>query len=249
MDFPFGYSTQRVTLEQLRTKSTFRNAHPELRRRVEAMMIASGGSVGVGTMWRDPVAQDRERARRLATHTGAQMAPSSRSWHCAGGAIDVVGNQRWARDNCHHFGLYYATWAGESLWHQQLAELPHARPTGASVDQFVGHHEIVNPPGAPVVEPHPAGFPPFNPAACQFSLWPLSGVKPVVRIGFHGDAAAYAQGVIRCKGGPDHQIPVDGVWGRTSAWHLMAFQNFFGLHADGWLGPQTWAMIDRLASQ
>ena len=245
---PFGYGSQRVTIAQLRTKATWRNSHPELRRRCEAMFIASGGTVGVGTAWRDPAAQDAERARRLRTHTGAQMAPSARSWHCAGGAIDIVGNQHWAKDNCHRFGLYYATWAGESLWHQQIDGMPHARPSGASVSMYVGHHEIVDPP-THTPEPHPTGFPPFRPEHGEYSLWPFAKNKPTVRVGFHGDAAKYAQAVIKRNCGPAHAgMIVDGVWGPQSAQHFRGVQRFFGKHVDGWIGTEGWGVVDMLAS-
>jgi hypothetical protein len=145
LTFPDGYQGNRVTLAQLRTHSTFANLHPEMRRRVEAMMVASGGTIGIGTGYRSPASQDAEYHRRQelnaqGIHT-APMTPSSRSWHCAGAAVDLVGDTRWAGVHAPQFGLVQATWGSET-WHFQPIELPHARMTNSDPDRWIGHHEI-----------------------------------------------------------------------------------------------------------
>jgi hypothetical protein len=160
LTFPDGYQGRRVTLDQLRQHSTFANLHPEMRRRVEAMMIASGGTIGIGTGYRSPASQDAEYQRRRqlqaqGVHT-APMTPSSRSWHCAGGAVDLVGDTAWAGVHAPQFGLLQATWGGET-WHFQPVELPHARPAGALVDEFIGHHGVPD-----VHEPQPVPAPPVH---------------------------------------------------------------------------------------
>lgn len=157
MTFPDGYRGNRVTLAQLRTHSTFANLHPEMRRRVEAMMIASGGTIGIGTGYRSPASQDAEYNRRQqlkaqGVHV-APMTPSSRSWHCAGAAVDLVGDTHWAGIHAPQFGLIQATWGGE-VWHFQPVELPHARMTNSDPDRWLGHHEIVHTP-LPVIRPAP----------------------------------------------------------------------------------------------
>jgi hypothetical protein len=155
--YPDGYNGGRVTLDELRQHSTFSNLHPEFRRRVEAMLIASNGTVGIGTGYRSPASQDAEYRRRQqlqaqGVHT-APMTPSARSWHCAGAAVDLVGDTAWAGVHAPQFGLLQATWGNES-WHFQPIELPHARPSGASPDRWLGHHEIAHTP-QPVPTPAP----------------------------------------------------------------------------------------------
>lgn len=251
MDYPYGYGSTRVTMEQLKAKQTWRNLHPEFARRLEALLVASNGTVGVGTAWRDPAQQDAERARRLATGTGAQMAPSDKSWHCAGGAVDLVGDQQWAKDNAHHFGLYYATWAGESLWHQQPDGLPHARPSGASVNDYIGHVEIVGiPPSPPVVPgPPPPSWPPFDPNLQWWSLYPLDLNKAPVQAGSHGDLVKYLQGVLKHKAGQNIGN-IDGVFGPRTRTAVRNYQTFWfhggvQIHVDGKVGMQeTWPLID-----
>jgi hypothetical protein len=248
MDFPIYYQAQRVTIEQLRTKSTFANSHPEMRRRLEAMLVASGGSVGIGTAWRSPASQDAERARRLATHTGAQMAPSDKSWHCAGGAADLVGDLGWASIHCGEFGLVMATWGGER-WHFQPVELPHARPSGAPVDRYIGHHEVPANVLPPVLVEPPVGWPPFDANRQWWSLWPLSQSKPSLDVGDHGDAVRYLQGVLKFKAGQNIGN-IDGVFGprvRTAVRNYQTFWKHGGvaITVDGKVGMQeTWPLID-----
>lgn len=93
--------------------------------------------------------------------------------------------------------------------------------------------------------PPPAGWPPFNPAAGQFSLWPLSTSKPMIQVGARGDAVKYVQGVLRSK--LNYAIGVDGVFGNITRDNVIWFQATQGLKTDGIVGPITWGRIDAVA--
>lgn len=89
------------------------------------------------------------------------------------------------------------------------------------------------------------GFPPFNPAAGQFSLYPLAA-KPAVKLGDSGDTVKYLQGVLKIKAGQDVG-PIDGKFGPKTEAAVKNLQAFFGLTVDGWVGAQTWKVVDYLA--
>lgn len=241
--YPYGYQADRVTIEQLRSKSTFARLTPEFRRRVEAIIVASNGALGIGTGYRSPASQDAERARRLQTGQGAPMAPSAKSWHCNGYAVDFVGDLGWFGEHAAAFGILQADWSGER-WHGQPIEVPHARPAGASPP--LAAWDL--PGSTPVPQPHPPAtpdFPPFDPARCLFSLWPLAS-KPWAVIGTHHESVKYLQGVLACRG--QHITAFDGVYGPQTQRAVVNLQRFFGLATDGKVGPQTWAVVDQLAS-
>jgi hypothetical protein len=85
------------------------------------------------------------------------------------------------------------------------------------------------------------GFPPFNPAQGQLSLYPWAANKPTLRIGSTGDTVRYFQGGARKLG---YGISVDGSYGNQSAMVARDFQAKNGLAADGIVGPLTWAKFD-----
>lgn len=87
------------------------------------------------------------------------------------------------------------------------------------------------------------GFPPFNPAAGEFSLWPLAA-KPNLRVGSTGDVVRYLQGVLRKDG---FGIVIDGNFGNGTANVVRAFQAKHGLVVSGWANPEVWITIDRIA--
>lgn len=79
-----------------------------------------------------------------------------------------------------------------------------------------------------------------------WGLWPLNDAKPELQIGALGDAVLYLQCVIfhRAGGG----IARDGSFGSQTERRVRDVQHFFGLDVDGTCGPQTWGLIDLLAS-
>lgn len=88
-------------------------------------------------------------------------------------------------------------------------------------------------------------FPPFNPAAGQFSLWPFAP-KAAVKFGDRGDAVKYLQGVLKLKAKQDVG-PIDGAFGLMTEEAVKNVQRLFKYTVDGWVGAQTWAAIDLLA--
>jgi hypothetical protein len=89
------------------------------------------------------------------------------------------------------------------------------------------------------------GFPPFDPAHGQFSLYPWATNKPVLRLGSQGDPVKYMQGVFKTKLG--YGIGVDGGYGNVTTNFVRWFQGSHGLKVDNIVGPATWAAIDKFA--
>jgi len=130
--YRFGYGTQRLTLEQLETRRTWIDLHPEIRRRLIRMFDvarAGGHDLGIGEGARDPVQQEAEfyrrhnqvssggccsyKGKRWALKPGmAPIAPPGNSNHEKGildgfaMAADLVGwEDHWFDANCQRFGL------------------------------------------------------------------------------------------------------------------------------------------------
>lgn len=122
--------------------------HPTMRQRVEQLVAASGGKVGIGQAYRSKSEQEsmfRSRYRKTSSPTdksgnknwqwdgsywehvsGAQAAPPGRSMHEIGLAVDLTGDMGWISANAARFGLKNFTSMGEP-WHVQPSELPGGR--------------------------------------------------------------------------------------------------------------------------
>jgi hypothetical protein len=122
--------------------------HPTMRQRVEQLVAASGGKVGIGQAYRSKADQEsmfRSRYRKTSSPTdksgnknwqwdgsywehvsGAQAAPPGRSMHEIGLAVDLTGDMGWISANAARFGLKNFTSMGEP-WHVQPSELPGGR--------------------------------------------------------------------------------------------------------------------------
>lgn len=88
--------------------------------------------------------------------------------------------------------------------------------------------------------------PVFDPAAGQWSVWPLAA-KPTIRKGAQGDAVRYLQGVMKLKANQSW-LRVDGGFGNLTRQSVLNVQRVAGIYRDGVVGPQTWKVIDRLAT-
>lgn len=122
--------------------------HPTMQQRVDQLIAASGGKVGLGTGYRSKAAQEtmfRSRYRKTSSPvdaegkknwewdgsywehvSGAQAAPPGRSMHEIGLAADLTGDMSWVTANAARFGLKHFESMGEP-WHVQPSELPNGR--------------------------------------------------------------------------------------------------------------------------
>ncbi len=122
--------------------------HPTMQQRVDQLVAASGGKVGIGQGYRSKAEQEtmfRSRYRKTSSPTdangkknwewdgsywehvsGAQAAPPGRSMHEIGLAADLTGDMAWVQANAGRFGLKHFAGMGEP-WHVQPAELPNGR--------------------------------------------------------------------------------------------------------------------------
>jgi hypothetical protein len=122
--------------------------HPTMQQRVDQLVAASGGKVGIGQGYRSSAQQEamfRSRYRKTSSPTdksgnknwewdgsywehvsGAQAAPPGRSMHEIGLAADLTGDMGWITANAARFGLKHFANMGEP-WHVQPSELPSGR--------------------------------------------------------------------------------------------------------------------------
>jgi len=122
--------------------------HPTMQQRVDQLIAASGGKVGIGTGYRSKAEQEtmfRSRYRKTSSAvdsngkknwewdgsywehvSGAQAAPPGRSMHEIGLAADLTGDLAWVTANAARFGLKHFDSMGEP-WHVQPSELPNGR--------------------------------------------------------------------------------------------------------------------------
>lgn len=94
-------------------------------------------------------------------------------------------------------------------------------------------------------------WPPFDPPRGLWGLWPLAA-KPALKVGLRrtpevNDATLYLQGVLKFKAG--QTVTVDGNFGPQTKKAVQNLQMFFKLKVDGVIGNQTWALIDKLATE
>jgi len=139
---PFGYNGNRITLNELKSKSTFSGMNPRMKTRLLAAMRANP-NLGVGGGTRDPSQQEamfRDRYRKTGKKTGvrwqgaywervkgAPAAPPGRSMHEIGLAADLVGDLNWLQANASRFGLKTFADVNNEPWHVQPSELPNSR--------------------------------------------------------------------------------------------------------------------------
>lgn len=96
-------------------------------------------------------------------------------------------------------------------------------------------------------EPFPGGAPP-QPAPLPpraFGDWPYVEKEMIAR-GSKGEVVAYLQKVIYLKAGGN--IAVDGDFGPQTEGRVRTVQMNAGITQDGIVGPQTWGVIDGLAT-
>jgi hypothetical protein len=248
--YRIGYAQQRVDLAGLRAWSRFAGVHPEIQRRVIAMMDAAraaGVDLGVGGALRTTAEQEQlflsrhhvsitgccwYKLRRYQLNDGAaHAAPPGKSYHeptidgrCA--ALDMVGwESGWLERNAGRFAMRTFTEVNGERWHIQPTELPASR---SSYDPLV--HKLNM----------------WSATALPYGAWPTT-LKPTLRVGDQHDAVRYLERVLNERAG--QHCAIDRVFDAGTAVAVRNLQSFFGLVVDGVVGSQTWPVIDMLATR
>jgi hypothetical protein len=126
------------------TSGSSSGLNDKFRQRLEQMIEASGGKVGIGGGFRSS-AQQRSlflsRYSRTSDKTGtfwdgaywkknsgvADAAPPGMSMHEIGLAADLTGDLNWVQENAAKYGLKTFANVNNEPWHVQPAELPNSR--------------------------------------------------------------------------------------------------------------------------
>lgn len=177
--YPYGYNTppQQLTLAQLEARATWRNLHPEIKRRLLALFDAAqaaGVTLGIGEGARSAQQQrtvflqrhhivpsggccSYDGKRWMLNQGMAHAAPPGRSYHeddaYEGRAVaaDLVGNLKWMAARAAAYGFVEFSNVGNEPWHVQPSEFPKAR------SQYAGQQLTVWP------LPTPSPIPPVPP--------------------------------------------------------------------------------------
>lgn len=258
-DYP-TYWDKRVTIDKIVTSRTFQGMHPTMQERVQGLIEASDGRVGLGQGLRDSAQQlqmflnrhvpdpngkhsyDGKRWSRLPGMAAA--APPGMSMHEIGLAADMTGDMGWLRDNVARFGLQTFEQVNKEPWHVQPSELPRGRSSyqknpGWGMPPWNGSANVpmvANDVGAsPSPTPSPTPVPP--------SATPLT---PALRAspGDSGPAVAVLIEALIARGLlADSSASRTGVYGPELATLVEEFQRSNGLAADRMVGPQTWGSL------
>jgi hypothetical protein len=145
------YTTPK-TLSQIKARTDWKGLDAEFAHRVEALMVASGGTIGFGGGSRttegqtalflsryheDPNGVIYWNGKRWTKNPGvATAAPPGRSYHeptteegkaLAADLVAVAGNFSFVHNNAHLYGLVDFALVNAEPWHVQPLEIPHAR--------------------------------------------------------------------------------------------------------------------------
>lgn len=173
-----------------------------------------------------PATQDRYPLTRIGEIGESVRLIQKIIFSNAGGHISVDGvfgpqTEERVRDVQRAFGLEQDGVVGPQTW-SALIRLNAGEPM----------------PALPVPQP---GQTPLN----VFGTWPHQD-KPVLRRGARGDIVRYLQSVISSRAGGG--IAVDGDFGPQTERRVVEVQRIFNAAQDGVVGPQTWGIIDHLAT-
>lgn len=248
---PYGYQGKNETLEQTRAKHQHKY-HPEAWRRIEAVIIASDGLLGLNDDQSlcgvGGGARTREEQAAAYARDPNTFAPVDSSFHqgmewasklIGAQAIDWVGAfgrhdeaWKWLRDNGGLYGIKTFWNVNGEPWHSQCIEIAN------SVSQW--KRDGRPDPGTWVF---PGQLPP--PPTGDYGLWPLNPNKPEILEGSLGDAVRYLQRVCNDKAG--QALSVDGEFGPATREAVTNLQTFFGLiPIDGRVNKNEWDLVDAL---
>ena len=237
---PQGMGTQ-LTWDQMMTKKTVYNMHPEVQRRFKALIefaAVCGVPLGVGTSW---------RVQPNPPPPG--FAKPGNSWHesCpvdpvsgTALAIDTVPNISWdwMERNCATYGLRSFRNVNNEPWHVQPVEIAAGRKMATTlppINTFDLPGEDVPPP----VIPPPAGG--TNP---EWVTWVMNN-QPVLKKGASGVNVRRMQHLLAADGNMNeaNTANYDGQFGSGTESALKGFQSEAGGTPDGICGPWSWGAL------
>ena len=174
--YPYGYAKDAngvmgmgtmLTWDQMMTKKTVYNLHPEVRRRFKALIekaASEGVPLGVGTGWRvqpNPPPPGFAKPGN-SWHESCPVSPASPSAF----AIDTVPNISWdwLGRNCATYGLRVFTHVNNEPWHAQPVDIPTGRKY-ATTPPPIG---IWNLPGKPSIPSKPPLEDDVHPTVCSW---------------------------------------------------------------------------------
>jgi hypothetical protein len=244
--FPYGYSRPpdggpqgmgtMLTWEQMCTKQTMYNLHPEVVRRFHALIHyahAVGIPLGIGTGWRvQPPKKPGFAAPGNSWHESVPVNPIS----ATALAIDTVPNVSWdwMENHCGNFGFRTFRFIGNEPWHIQPTEIPASRNYTTKLPPLY----TWDLPGEPrPIPPTPTPTPPSS-----TGVFTVQGYRKEVRQGSTGKMAKMCQQQINLIGGQG--LVEDGQFGSQSVAGLKNVQTVLGVTADGICGPQTWQALE-----
>ena len=236
-----------VEFEVIARTRNFKDMHPTMKERLQALMEGSGGKVGWGQGVRTPQQQLQlflERhsldpqgtivwnGEKYSRHKGAPAAPPGRSMHELGLAADLVGDFAWLGHNVGRFGLMTFADVNNEPWHVQPVELPKGRKQYEQQGSKWGAYPTYDKGSAP-----PSGG---GAARTQLALTPAL----VARLGDTGPAARVLMEALVARGlRPDAPASRDGEYGTDDKELVLEFQREHDLAVDGEVGPQTWSKL------
>lgn len=251
--YPYGYAKDangvmgmgtRLTWEQMLTKKTVYNLHPEVQRRLHALIefgATKSVALGVGTGWRvQPTNPDGSKRPGFASpgnswHESTPVNPVS----CTAFAIDTVPNISWdwLEANAGKYGFRTFRYVDNEPWHIQPVEISTSR------------HYATIPPGLPVFKlpTTPVGTTPTPPPVGK-EYYVVNANRSNVQQGSTGKMAKLCQQQINLLSGQG--IVEDGDFGPQSVEALMNVQAVLKVSIDGKCGAVTWqAFEDGILSQ
>ena len=257
--FPWGYARPpdggpqgmgtMLTWEQMQTKKSFYNLHPEVQRRFHALIHAAnavGVPLGVGTGWRvqpNPPPPGFAKPGN-SWHESCPVSPQSATAF----AIDTVPNVSWPwmETHCGSFGFRTFKYVGNEPWHIQPTEISAARRY-ATTPPSLYTWDLPGTAPAPT-PPTPTPTPP--PSGGTFTLeLQKNTVTPAKREQLRGNGDVFliqqiAQGHYKQLGNTNYDCgKPDGDYGDRTQQAVRQMQADGGLKQDAEVGPKTWAYI------
>lgn len=240
--YPYGYSGSpqgmgcMLTWDQMMTKSSVYNLHPEVLRRFHALIEYAwdcGVNLGVGTGWR---VQPNPPPPGFASpgnswHESCPVNPVS----CTALAIDTVPDVswNWMENNCAAYGFRTFRYVNNEPWHIQPYEIPTSR-SYATVLPPLETFPLPGNGGQP--QPGPSPTPP------QTEVCIVEGYRFEVVEGSSGKMAKMCQQQINLIAGQG--LDEDGQFGPKSVAALKNVQTVLGVSVDGQCGPKTWQAME-----